>query len=203
MLLLYAISYLLVYLFIYPIIYLIIIRGNWNYTIEFKRKWRKYLQWKFKTCVKFDSHDIIFKILFFWFDCVNQRLRFRINGLTQGSILRCSNFLSFFDVRFWPPGMDHTNRSFSFHFRKPRYYNPMKLWKTVDPFFMHIKFTFNSNNFSSIPLSPIPAHANWLLIRNSAEHCIGMLKDFGDIPNSRKRYPVLFSEKKNSCIYVK
>ena len=55
--------------------------------------------------MKFESHDIVFEILFLGFDGVSQRSRFRVNDLTQRSTLRCSIFYSFltfiYDVPAW------------------------------------------------------------------------------------------------------
>ena len=56
---------------------------------------------------------------------------------------------------------------------------------------------------SCIPLSPIFAHVNRLLMQSSAKHCIGMFKDFDNIQNSKKRCPTFFREKTNLLFYVK
>ena len=59
---------------------------------------------KIQNLYKLDSRDMI-DFLFHGFDGVSQRLHVRVNDLTQGSTLRCSNFHSYlmfvFDVPAW------------------------------------------------------------------------------------------------------
>ena len=149
--------------------------------------------------IQFDSHDIFFEILFLGFDGVSQRLYlyFWVNYLRQRSTLKFFKFLFFFDLRFWRPGMDHTNCSFPFHFRKPRHDNPEESLTNWWCQFSCTQRYLQQAHFLYIPLSPISAHVNWLLMRNSAKHCVGLFKDFCNIRNSKKRRSVLFSEKKN------
>ena len=69
--------------------------------------------------------------------------------------------------------------------------------KLLMPFLVHTKFTYNSHKFSFLPLSPTVFLHMQLDYTCRARHCIRVFKDFGNIPNSKKRYPVVFSEKKN------
>ena len=43
---------------------------------------------------------------------------------------------------------------------------------------------------------------NAMPMQSSAKYCIGMFKDFGNIPNSKKRCPVFFREKTSSVFIL-
>ena len=77
--------------------FIYILRGNRYYILDFKLNWRKNFSEnsRFVQSIKFNSHGIIFEILFLIVDGVSRRLRLSLNDLTQGSAYRCSNFYSF------------------------------------------------------------------------------------------------------------
>ena len=67
------------------------------------------------------------------------------------------------------------------------------------PFFVHTKFTSNRHIFYVLYRYPLFLHKqNWLLLQNSTKRFVGMFKAFGNIPNLKKRCPVVFSEKTSS-----
>ena len=122
---------------------------------------------------------------------------FKGQQFNTGSTLRCSNFHSILTFAFdFPAWIIPTILSYSV-FESP----VMIIQGNLMPFLMHTKFTYNSRNFSYVPLLPISAHANRLLMQSLVKHCIVMFKDLGNISNSRIDAQSYLVERKIPCIY--
>ena len=81
--------------------------------------------------------------------------------------------------------MDHTNCSFAFQFQKPCHDNVRGIFDKLLMPFSCTRSLLITGVFLCIPFTLISAHANRLPMQNSAENCVGLFKDFDNIPNSK------------------